>query len=219
MWVVQRHGLACVSFENYGDRLACIGEIHIEYEDGTKETICTDTSWKARKSKVVYSGIYPGEVYDATLDTSEVLDVETINLDKGRLEDRLSPPITIHEHIKPIEVIHTPAGETVLDMGQNMVGWLSFKCSAPKGTKLFFQFGEILQDGNFYNQNLRSAKAEFTYIADGTQCEVRQHFTFYGFRFVKVQGWVGELNPDDFTGLVIHSEIEEIDILRPQIRL
>lgn len=61
-------------FENYGDRLACIGEIHIEYEDGTKETICTDTSWKARKSKVVYSGIYPGEVYDATLDTSEVLD-------------------------------------------------------------------------------------------------------------------------------------------------
>lgn len=197
-------------FENYGDRLACIGEIHIEYEDGTKETICTDTSWKARKSKVVYSGIYPGEVYDATLDTSEVLDVETINLDKGRLEDRLSPPITIHEHIKPIEVIHTPAGETVLDMGQNMVGWLSFKCSAPKETKLFFQFGEILQDGNFYNQNLRSAKAEFTYIADGTQCEVRQHFTFYGFRFVKVQGWVGELNPDDFTGLVIHSEIEEI---------
>lgn len=196
--------------ENYGDRLACIGEIHILYEDGTEEMIPTDCTWKARKSKVVYSGIYPGEVYDATLDTSELLDVEKIDLDKAKLSERLSPPVTVHERIKPVEVIHTPAGETVLDMGQNMVGWLSFKCRAAKGTKLFFQFGEILQDGNFYNENLRTAKAEFTYIADGTECEVRQHFTFYGFRFVKVQGWKGELDPEDFTGLVIHSEIEEI---------
>ena len=196
--------------ENYGDRLACIGEIYIEYEDGTTEKVLTDTTWKARKSKATASAIYLGEVYDATLDTSEVIDVETINLDKNKLSDRLSPPITIHEHITPIEVIHTPAGETVLDMGQNMVGWLSFKCDAPAGTRLFFQFGEILQDGNFYNDNLRTAKAEFTYIADGSTCEVRQHFTFYGFRYVKVQGWPGEVKKEDFTGLVIHSEIEEI---------
>lgn len=196
--------------ENYGDRLACIGEISIEYEDGTKEKICTDTSWKARKSKAIASAIYLGEAYDATLNTSEVFDVEKIELDKNRLSDRLSPPITIHERITPIEVIHTPAGETVLDMGQNMVGWLSFRCNAPAGTKLFFQFGEILQEGNFYNDNLRKAKAEFTYIADGTPCEVRQHFTFYGFRYVKVVGWPGEVKKEDFTGLVIHSEIEEI---------
>lgn len=196
--------------ENYGDRLACIGELHLQYEDGTEETILTDTGWKARKSRVVYSGIYPGEVYDASLDTSELFDVEVLDLDKGKLSERLSPAIRVHERIKPVEVIHTPAGETVLDMGQNMVGWLSFKCRAPKGTRLFFQFGEILQEGNFYNENLRTAKAEFTYIADGRECEVRQHFTFYGFRFVKIQGWEGELDPEDFTGLVIHSEIEEI---------
>lgn len=196
--------------ENYGDRLAAIGELHITYEDGTEEVIGTDPSWKARKSKVVYSGIYPGEVYDASLDTSEVFDTEVIGLEKGKLSPRLSPAITIHERLKPIEVIHTPAGETVLDMGQNMVGWLSFRCKAPKGTKLFFQFGEILQDRNFYNENLRTAKAEFTYISDGVEREVRQHFTFYGFRFVKVVGWEGELNPEDFTGLVIHSEMEEL---------
>nr|WP_304969766.1 alpha-L-rhamnosidase [uncultured Schaedlerella sp.] len=196
--------------ENYGDRLACIGELHIFYEDGTAEVITTDPTWQARKSRVVSSGIYPGEVYDAALDISETFPVEKADLDKGKLSPRLSPPIKIHEWIKPVELIHTPAGETVLDMGQNMVGWLGFHCKAPRGTKLYFQFGEILQDGNFYNDNLRTAKAEFTYIADGIECDVRQHFTFYGYRFVKITGWEGEPDVNDFRGLVIHSEMEEV---------
>ena len=196
--------------ENYGDRLAAIGELKIWYEDGSVETIPTDTTWKARKNQVCYSGIYPGEIYDTTLDVSELFDTETIDLGKERLCPRLNPPITIHEHIRPIEVIHTPAGETVLDMGQNMVGWLSFKSSLPAGSRLYLQFGEVLQNGNFYNDNLRTAKAEFTYISDGQEREVRQHFTFYGFRFVKITGWSGEPSLDDFTGLVIHSEMEEL---------
>ena len=175
-WYKGVYGMRTV-VENYGDRLACIGELRVWYEDGSCEVIPTDLSWQAKKSPVVFSGIYPGEVYDTTVDDSERFPVEVIGLDKSRLTPRLNPPITIHEHITPAEVIHTPAGETVLDMGQNMVGWLSFKCSAPRGTKLFFQFGEILQDGNFYNDNLRTAKAEFTYISDGTERVVRQHFT------------------------------------------
>lgn len=196
--------------ENYGDKLACIGELHIWYKDGSKEIVSTDTSWKARKSKVVASGIYPGETYDATLDVSEVFETELIELDKKKLAPRLSPKITVHERLTPIEVIHTPAGETVLDMGQNMVGWLQFHCTAPAGTRLHFQMGEILQEGNFYNDNLRKAKAEFIYISDGIEKDVTQHFTFYGFRFVKVEGWEGELKLEDFKGLVIHSDMEEL---------
>ncbi|MBQ7370761.1 MAG: family 78 glycoside hydrolase catalytic domain [Blautia sp.] len=208
-WYKGWYGLRQAS-ENYGDRLAALAEIHVWYTDGTEEIFGTDDTWKARRSKVVYSGIYPGEIYDATQDTKESFGTELIELGYERLSPRLSPPITVHERIKPVEVIHTPEGETVLDMGQNMVGWLQFHCRAPYGTKLFFQFGEILQDGNFYNENLRTAKAEFTYISDGTEREVRQHFTFYGFRFVKITGWEGEVDPEDFRGLVIHSDMEEL---------
>lgn len=196
--------------ENYGDRLACIGDLVIWYEDGTVETIGTDTSWKARRNKVVSSGIYPGEHYDATMDVSEEFDTEEITPEVGPLCPRLSPRLIVNNRIKPVELIHTPAGETVLDMGQNMVGWITFTDNQPKGTKLLFQFGEILQDGNFYNDNLRKAKAEFGYTAAGDGEEVRPHFTFYGFRFVKISGWVGEVNKDDFTGLVIHSEMKEM---------
>lgn len=208
-WYKGWYGLRQTS-ENYGDRLAAIAELHIWYEDGKKEVIGTDTSWKAVPSPVVYSGIYPGEVYDPGTEQNEIFDTEYIEIDKKLLTPRRNPRLCVHEEIRPIAVIHTPAGETVLDMGQNMVGWLQFACRAPKGTKLYFQFGEILQDGNFYNDNLRTAKAEFTYISDGQERLVRQHFTFYGFRYVKVTGWQGEPDLEDFRGLVIHSEMEPI---------
>ena len=196
--------------ELYGDRLACIAELKLFYTDGTAETICTNPEWKARRSPVTSSGIYPGEVYEPGIDRSEILNTEVIHLDKEKLQPRLDPRILIQRELKPIALIHTPAGETVLDMGQNMVGWLGFHCAAPKGTKIHFQFGEILQNGNFYRDNLRTALAEFTYVSDGTERDVRQHFTFYGFRYVKITGWPGEPDPSDFRGLVIYSEMEDL---------
>ncbi|MDF2802304.1 MAG: alfa-L-rhamnosidase RamA, partial [Anaerocolumna sp.] len=112
--------------------------------------------------------------------------------------------------INPVKVIHTPKGETVLDMGQNMVGWLSFTCNAPKDTVIHLQYGEELQEGCFYRENLRTAKAEFTYISDGTLRKVEPHFTFYGFRYVKIEGIIGDINLADFMGNVVYSDLEQI---------
>lgn len=58
----------------------------------------------------------------------------------------------------------------------------------PAGTKIHVQTGEILQRGNFYNDNLRSAKSEYIYISDGTEMDLVPHFTFYGYRYVKIEG-------------------------------
>lgn len=198
---------------NYGDRLACIGDLVIWYEDGAVETIGTDTRWKARKNGIVSCSIYDGEYFDPNMDTSEIFETEELELGYERLQPRLSPRILAHEHLKPIEVIHTPAGETVLDLGQNLVGWLTFTDTQPKGTKLYLQFGEILQNGNFYRDNLRAAKAEFTYISDGTGRQVRPHFTFYGFRYAKITGWVGALDPEQFRGVALYSEMEELGFI------
>jgi alpha-L-rhamnosidase len=136
--------------------------------------------------------------------------VKPIEIDTTLLEARKSLPVCINEEIKPVALIHTPAGETVLDMGQNMTGWLRFKTSAPAGTHLHLQFGEVLQGGNFFRDNLRTAKAEYFYIADGTDAVVEPYFTFFGFRYVKISGWVGDLNLDDFTGCVIYSRMDTI---------
>ena len=105
----------------------------------------------------------------------------------------------------------TPAGEQVLDFGQEITGWVEFDCKAEKGTRIYLQYGEILQDGNFYRDNLRTAKAEFTYISDGSSAHVRPHFTFYGFRYVKVTGMTltrENLDSFAFEACAVYSDLE-----------
>lgn len=196
--------------EIYGDHFALLCEIIIQHTDGTVTVIRSDDSWKARKSPILFSGLYDGEVYDASFYDGAYYNVKEIHLGYDRLKARLSLPVVVKEERKPIEVILTPAGETVLDMGQNMVGWVQFKTRAPKGAEIVLQYAELLQEGNFYQDNLRTAKAEHRYISAGEEAAVRPHFTYYGFRYVKVSGWHGEVNKEDFTGCVLYSDMDQI---------
>ena len=190
-------------------KYALLMEIHVEYNDGLKEIFITDTTWKSGAGPIVSSSIYDGEVYDATFDTVKRYPVSLLEFGFDRLTERFSLPVRIKEKIQPIEIIYTAKGETVLDFGQNMTGWVRFKSRASKGNRVFLQFGEVMQNGNFYRENLRTAKAEYTYISDGVKRMVRPYFTFYGFRYVKVQGWEGEITKDDFTALVLYSDMQQ----------
>jgi alpha-L-rhamnosidase len=105
-------------------------------------------------------------------------------------------------------VLLTPAGETVLDMGQNFAGFLQFQAAFPKGTKIVLETAEILQNGCFYHRNYRDAQSQFVYISDGRGETVRPHFTYYGFRYVKVTGWPGKVRKEDFTGMVLYSGMD-----------
>jgi len=208
-WYKGRYGLDRQHAFHYGEEFACICELRLAYEDG-EETFSTSTDgWSARLSAVTASNVFDGEARDDTRDTSQSCGVKRAAVETALLEPRRSPPIRVMQRLKPVEVIHTPTGETVLDMGQNMVGWLEFTNRAPWGERVFLQFGEVLQDGSFYRDNLRTSKAEFSYVSDGTEKQVRQQFTFYGFRYVKLTEWKQPVNPEDFTGLVLYSDMRE----------
>lgn len=214
-WYKGRYGADRGVVGFYGDQFALICEIHITLESGEALIITTDPDWKAQPSPVIESDIFDGEMYDARITKivpamDKPFAVKPIEIDMDLLQARRSLPVRIMEEIKPVALIHTPAGETVLDMGQNMTGLLRFRTSAPADTRLYFQFGEVLQGGNFFRDNLRTAKAEYTYIADGTDTIVEPYFTFFGFRYVKIEGWVGDLHIDDFTGCVVYSEMDII---------
>ncbi len=218
-WYKGRFGFDGGYHELYGSEFAVIGEIVATLEDGSTVVIGTDENWKCTSSPITYSGIYDGEIYDANLEipnwTNAKIDdyswkgVTLTEVKTDKFQARLSLPVKIKEVRKPVEIMTTPAGETVLDMGQIMTGWVSFKTNAPKGTTLQLQYGEILQNGCFYRDNLRTAKAEYTYISDGSDREVQPYFTFYGFRYVKLTGFNGAINLEDFTGCVIYSDIEQ----------
>lgn len=209
-WYKGRFGFDGKSREIYGDRFALIAELHVTYADGSKEVFVTRPgSWLAKRSKVLSSGMYDGEIYDETLAQKESFPVRALALDTSRLQDRLSLPVVEKLRLPVQKVLRTPAGETVLDMGQNMVGWISFRNRLPRGATVKLEFGEILQQDNFYTENLRTANQQFTYTSDGEERWVRPHHTFFGFRYVRVTGWPEELDLADFVGCVLYSDMEE----------
>ncbi len=217
-WYKGRFGFDGHNENIYGDSFAFLCELMVEYADGSSVTILSDGSWKAAPGPVIDSNIYDGEIQDAGksivgwshpgFEDSRWSGVKATDIGFDRLEARRSIPVRIMEERKPVKVIRTPKGETVLDMGQNMVGWMRFRADAPTGTEIYLQYGEEMQEGCFYRENLRTAKAEFRYICDGKPAVVQPHFTFYGFRYVKVEGWPGEIDTDDFTGCVVYSDME-----------
>lgn len=203
----------------YGSKLALLAQLQINYTDGTSETIGTDDSWKVATGPVISSDIYNGETYDARkempawanagFDDSKWEKVAVVDQPKKILVAPQGVPVKAIEEIKPVKLITTPKGETVFDMGQNMVGWVRLKVQGKKSDQITLKFAEVLdKEGNFYTENLRAAKATDVYILKGDGVEVFEpHFTFHGFRFVKIEGLSAQPSMDLITGVVVHSDM------------
>ena len=187
--------------------------LEIKMAAGTVIVIESDESWSAEESVIRSNSIYDGEVRDDTFKASETINCRIADA-KYNLEKSLVPPIREKHVLKP-ELIRTKSGENVLDFKQNMAGVIRFINSFPKGTTISLKFGEILIDGNFYNENYRSANGGFVYISDGRKKTVEAMFTYFGFRYVKVEiaGMSDEeavklIDPEDFTALVLYSDLK-----------
>lgn len=201
--------------ELYGDRMQMIAELRAVLPDGKSFCLASDESFRCHAGPVLESTIYDGEIYDARLaDPGEDGWAAAVSVDApvGAAADRLSTPLRRHEAIKPVKLLHTPAGEQVLDFGQVITGWVEADVLLPAGAEMALDYGELLQHDNFYNENLRSAKAHFGFTSAGKLAHVRPHFTFYGFRFVRVTG-IETVHPADFTAYVIHSDLERTGFL------
>ena len=209
-WYLGRFGFNPFSEFRYGKGFRLIAELHLFYEDGHEEVISTDESWKVRRSNITFSNIYDGEHRD---DTLPALPDEECRLAAGMPSpvDQYSLPLKAHETFMP-EVLTTPAGETVFDLKQNIAGTFTLRVHEPKGAVIRLQAGEVLQKGNFYRDNLRTAKAEYVYVSDGNEHVLRPQFTFYGYRYMKAEG-LHDVKPSDFCGIALYSDFETIGTL------
>ena len=204
----------------YGDQIALLVQLVINYTDGTTKTIVSNKNWKVSTGPIRKSDIYNGEFYDARLekegrfktgfDDSDWEPAAILNHPKDILIAPQGVPVKAMEEIIPVNSFVTPKGEMVVDMGQNMVGRVRIKLKGKKGDKVVFKFAEVLdKNGNFYTDNLRSAKCTDTYIFKGEGEEIYEpKFTFHGFRYLKLEG-LNKLPPlEDITGVVIYSDME-----------
>lgn len=194
-------------FLGYRDT-ALIAELTIVYADGTAESIVTDSSWTARESKLRYTNIYDGDIYDATFKAGSARHCICVDLEKDMLIPQEGEKIVEQERMPALQVIKTPAGETVIDFGQNMTGYVEFSIKGTPGAQATISHGETLdRDGNFYNANYRSARAQIKFTCDGEEHTYKSALTFFGFRYIRLENWPDEVKKENFTAIVVHSDI------------
>ncbi|SFW78439.1 glycoside hydrolase family 78 protein [Chitinophaga sancti] len=186
---------------HYGKTLALLYQMEITYTDDTKETIISDENWKSTTGKIAYSELYNGETIDNRKESSTWHPVKVVNYSFDNLVPTTSELVTKHETFKPAAVITTPKGETVIDFGQNLSGFIHFKASGKAGDSIILEHGEVLDKaGNFYNANLRTAAAKDVFILSGKGEEYFEpHFTYHGFRYVRVSGSVKPVQTEAVT--------------------
>lgn len=201
-------GQLSLEFCAYADHVSMLAEIEVEYEDGTVERIVSDESWQVYTSQILDSELYHGETVDRTV----------VPVCMGQAcEDP-----TVHTRVIPMEGVHvlereriaagcliiTPKGERVLDFGQNMAGYVEVHVSGKPGDRVVLRHAEVLdRDGNFYTANLRSARSCNTYVLGGGEEVFKPTFSFQGFRYVRVDEYPGEIDPENFTAVAVYSDI------------
>lgn len=204
----------------YGKDIALLFQLNITYADGSTESVVSDSSWKSSTGAVIYAEIYNGEIIDAGkekkgwaqpgFDDAGWAPVKVAGFTRDNLLATRNEPVKKHETFRPAKIFTTPKGEKVIDFGQNLVGWVMLKVKGNAGDRITLSHAEVLDKyGNFYTDNLRHAKAQDIYILKGDGEErFEPHFTWQGFRFVKVEGYPGEIKPENFTAVALYSDLQ-----------
>ena len=196
--------------EFYGDKGAVIAQLHITYQDGSQDVVATDGSWSWTTGAVRDSELYDGETVDFTFPGDDVRPTQVYPYPKEVLTAQECPSVRMIQEIPAQALLHTPAGETVIDFGQNLAGFVRARLHAPRGTVVKISHAEVLDEkGNFYNLSLRGSKATDTIVCGGGEDMFAPLFTYHGFRYIRVEGLGPDLDLADFTAVVCHSDLHQ----------
>ena len=204
----------------YGDKPRLRGQLHVTYEDGTRDTIVTSSRWKAAHGPIREADMQGGESYDArmvrrgweepTFNDSIWHHVDTTSSVDIELQAYPAPPVRRQVEIPPQEISRIAPGFYLVDFGQNFAGWTRLQLRGTPGLKVEQRFAEMLNgDNTLYLYNLRSARATDTYICrDVSPVVWEPGFTYHGFRYVEISNYPGRLTKDKISGVVAFSDLD-----------
>jgi alpha-L-rhamnosidase len=197
-------------------------QLEIEFVNGEKKTIVSDTSWKINTNgPIIANNEFDGEEYDANLEfegwnKNNFNDkkwklAQKVNAPAGKLVAQLNTNIQTMRVLKPTTITEISKGKYVIDMGQNMVGWLSVKLKGIKNKPVTLRYAETIQkDGNIYMANLRGSRTTdiYTPVKDGN-FTYEPRFAYHGFRYVEITGIDYLQSVQDFEGKVNYDFMTE----------
>ena len=204
-----------LGFENksalYGDRLAVLAQLEVTLTDGTTRILVSDDSWTARDSNILADDLYDGQRTDLRdqQDTAQGSPVEVVPADLSILIAPEGPPIRTTEVLAARSVVISPKGKTLVDFGQNLVGWIRLRArNLPAGQEVTFKHAEVLENDELCTEPLRSAKATDTFIVSGASEEILEpSLTLHGFRYAEIDG-IANLRAEDIEAVVVGSDLK-----------
>ncbi|TDH27455.1 alpha-rhamnosidase [Segetibacter sp. 3557_3] len=196
-------------------------QLEMVFTDGSKQTVISDGSWKVTADGPIRTNNeYDGEEYDATkeipnwnypiFDDRKWLDAQLVKAPGGRVVSQMTPPMKVMETLKPVSVKQLRGDTVIMDMGQNMAGWVRMKVKGDRGRKVTLRFAESLTpDGGLYTANLRDALVTDVYTLRGIGEETwAPSFVYHGFRYVEITNYPGKAGVGDFVGEVVYDQMQ-----------
>lgn len=207
-WAVGRFGSGRQMF---ADRMRVNSCLHLIFTDGSEATVSTDETWQVTTDCVTFAGVYDGETVDRT-HIPQSLGYAVADVCGYLPVPQIGEDILEQEIFEPVELIRTPKGETVLDFGQNLCGYVSLTVRGHRGERVVLSHAEVLDmDGNFYTDNYRSAKNCLTFILDEGENHFKPEFSFQGFRYIRIDEYPDtELRLSDFRAIAVYSDLKRI---------
>jgi alpha-L-rhamnosidase len=195
-------------------------QLEIEYQDGSKQTIVSDQSWKLNvDGPIRTNNEYDGEEYDATkefkgwsdpgFDDSKWLTPQLVKAPAGKITAQMNEPMRVGYRMVPIAIKKIGEGRHILDIGANISGWVKMTVRGKPGQQVKLRYAESLQpNGELYVANLRDAKVTDIYTLKGEGEETWQpSFVYHGFRYVEITGYPGDPKLDDFEGNFVFDDL------------
>lgn len=201
----------------YGPDVGVIAQLEMTFAGGEHRVLATDESWVWAPGATLAADLYDGETHDARrrlardsdlLEPDRWAPVESRPLPSVAFTPASAPPVRRTQEIAVQQVLTSPSGRTILDFGQNLVGWMRLTAVGPTGTQITVRFAEVLDHGEIGMRPLRSAEATDRWILAGDGVETWEpDFTYHGFRYAEVDGWPGEFDPAGALAIVVESAL------------
>ena len=200
----------------YGTQTKLLAQLEITEKDGSVQTIASDSSWDwSNDGPIRLADNKDGEIVDAAMQPTYSGKAKAASC-KVTPTASNNVPVTEHEHLAAKKII-TPSGKTVLDFGQNIAGYASFRVYAKAGQKIRLRFGEMLdKDGEFTQVNFQLVMGKKTtplqqveYTCKEGLNEYKTTFAVFGFQYVMVEADF-EVDATDFTAIAVYSDLEQI---------
>lgn len=203
-WYAGRLGWAGGGRNIWGQQPGFMAALEVD----EKVVVQTDNTWECSKTPIVSAEIYDGEHIDTTKGFDDKTRVEILPFPKARLHVPQAPPMRRTAEVAAVGILRSPSGKTIIDFGQNLVGWLKWAKQVDGTGQVTIRHGEVLENGELCVRPLRVCKATDRVDLGGRTQGLEPKFTFHGFRYAEIDGFPRSVELDDFVAIVVHTDFE-----------